>query len=95
MFIFSLILGDFRSGGGLDPVGGRSGPKTKGLPLLACRLSTVCDMKSHVWQLLAEYPVLSVLWSLRPQNRAAAATCGRGRCELPAILMLTPKIASS
>ena len=34
---------------------------------------------------------LSVPWSLRPQNRAAAATCGRGRCELPAILRLTPK----
>ena len=29
---------------------------------------------------------LSVPWSLRPQNRAAAATCGRGRCKLPAIL---------
>ena len=27
--------------------------------------------------------ILSVPWSLRPQNRAAAATCGRGRCELP------------
>ena len=34
---------------------------------------------------------LSVLWSLRPRNRAAAATCGRGRCELPANSMLTPK----
>ena len=32
--------------------------------------------------------------SLRPRNRAAAATCGRGRCELPAILKVTPKIAS-
>ena len=37
---------------------------------------------------------LCVLWSLQPQNRAAAATCGCGRCELPAILRLTPKIAS-
>ena len=34
---------------------------------------------------------LSVPWSLRPQNRAAAATCGRGRCDFPAILRLTPK----
>ena len=34
---------------------------------------------------------LSVPWSLRPQNRAAAATCGRGRCELPAILRATQK----
>ena len=38
--------------------------------------------------------ILSVPWSLRPRNRAAAATCGRGRCDFPAILMLTPKIAS-
>ena len=38
--------------------------------------------------------VLSVPWSLQPRNRAAAATCGRGRCELPAIWRLTPKIAS-
>ena len=37
---------------------------------------------------------LSVPWSLRLRNRTAAATCGRGRCELPAILKLTPKIAS-
>ena len=37
---------------------------------------------------------LSVPWSLRPQNGTAAATCGRGRCERPAILRLTPKIAS-
>ena len=35
-----------------------------------------------------------VLWSLWPQNRAAAATRGRGRCELSAISSLTPKIAS-
>ena len=28
---------------------------------------------------------LSVPWSLRPRNRAAAATCGRGRCDFPAI----------
>ena len=28
------------------------------------------------------------------RNRAAAATCGRGRCDFPAILRLTPKIAS-
>ena len=34
---------------------------------------------------------LSVPWSLRPRNRAAAATCGHGRCELPAILRVTPK----
>ena len=34
---------------------------------------------------------LSVLWSLRPGNRAAAATCGHGRCELPAILRVTQK----
>ena len=27
-------------------------------------------------------------------NRAAAATCSHGRCELPAILRPTPKIAS-
>ena len=38
--------------------------------------------------------VLSVPWSPRPQNRAAGATCDRGRCELPAILRLTPNIAS-
>ena len=37
---------------------------------------------------------LSVPWSLRPRNRAAAAACGRGRCDFPAILRLTPKIAS-
>ena len=37
---------------------------------------------------------LSVPWSLRPRNRAAAATCGRGRCEIPAILRVIPKIAS-
>ena len=38
---------------------------------------------------------LSVPWSLpRPRNRAAAATCSRGRCELPATLRLIPKIAS-
>ena len=34
---------------------------------------------------------LSVPWSLRPQNRAAAATCSHGRCELPAILRVTQK----
>ena len=34
---------------------------------------------------------LSVLWSLRPRNRAAAATCGHGRCELPAISRVTQK----
>ena len=33
-------------------------------------------------------PRLSVPWLLRPRNRAAAATCGRGGCELPAILRL-------
>ena len=33
----------------------------------------------------------SVPWSLRPQNRAAAATCGHARCELPVILRLTQK----
>ena len=37
---------------------------------------------------------LSVPWSLRPRNRAAAATCGHGRCDFPAILRFTPKIAS-
>ena len=37
---------------------------------------------------------LSVPWSLQPRNRAAAATCGHGRCELPAILRAMPKIAS-
>ena len=37
---------------------------------------------------------LSVPWSLWPQNRAAAATCHHGRCKLPAILRLTPKIVS-
>ena len=26
---------------------------------------------------------LSVPWSLQPRNRAAAATCGRGRCDPP------------
>ena len=30
-------------------------------------------------------PELSVPWSLRPRNRAAAATCGRGHCELTAV----------
>ena len=35
--------------------------------------------------------VLSVPWSLRPRNRAAAATCGHGRCDLPAILRVTQK----
>ena len=34
---------------------------------------------------------LSVPWSPRPQNRAAAATCGHGRCELPAIVRVTQK----
>ena len=34
---------------------------------------------------------LSVPWSLRPRNRAAAATCGHGCCELPAILRATQK----
>ena len=32
---------------------------------------------------------LSVPWSLRQRNRVAAATCGRGRCEVPAILRVT------
>ena len=39
-------------------------------------------------------PELSVPWSLRPRNRTAAGTCGHGRCELPAILRVTPKIES-
>ena len=34
---------------------------------------------------------LSVPWSLRPRNRAVSAACGHGRCELLAILRLTPK----
>ena len=42
----------------------------------------------------AKHPDLSVPWSLRPRNRAAAATCGRGCCDFPAILRPTPKIAS-
>ena len=42
----------------------------------------------------AQDPQLSVPWSPRPRNRAAAVTCGRGRCDFPAILRLTPKIAS-
>ena len=41
------------------------------------------------FQILVPVQFLSVPWSLRPQNRAAVATCGRGRCELLAIL--TPK----
>ena len=34
---------------------------------------------------------LSVPWSLRPRNCAAAVICGHGRCELPAILRVTQK----
>ena len=34
---------------------------------------------------------LSVPWSLRPRHRTAAATCSRGRCELPA---MTPNFKS-
>ena len=30
------------------------------------------------------------LFRCGPRNRAAAARCGRGRCELPAILRITP-----
>ena len=37
---------------------------------------------------------LGVPWSLQPRNRAAAATCGHHRWELPAILRVTPTIAS-
>ena len=38
---------------------------------------------------------LSLPWSLRPRNRAAAVTCGRGHCELPVILRVAaPHIAS-
>ena len=36
-------------------------------------------------------PALSVPWWLQQQNCAVAATCGHGRCELHAILRLTPK----
>ena len=35
---------------------------------------------------------LSVSWSLQPGN-GAATTCGRGRCELPVILRVTPGVA--
>ena len=38
-----------------------------------------------------EPPTLSVPWSLRPRNRAAAATCGHGRCELPVVLRVAQK----
>ena len=51
-------------------------------------LEIICQIEQ--WKSLN----FSVPWSLRPHNRAAAATCGRGRCELPAILRQTPKIAS-
>ena len=34
-------------------------------------------------------------WPLLPQNRASAATCGHGRCKLPAILRLTPTTLQS
>ena len=37
---------------------------------------------------------LSVPWSLRPRNRAAAATCGRDRCELLAIFNCGPRGAT-
>ena len=37
--------------------------------------------------------LISVPWSLWPRDRAAAATCGCGGCELPAILRVTFKIA--
>ena len=50
------------------------------------------------WQKLCfqiDSPDLSVPWSLRPHNRSAAVVCRYGRCKLPAILRLIPKIASS
>ena len=31
---------------------------------------------------------LSVPWLLRQRNRAAAATCGHGRCELPSTVCI-------
>ena len=50
--------------------------------------NTLC----HSQKKICRKPVQAqVPWSLRPQNRAAAATCGHGRCELPAILRVTQK----
>ena len=44
------------------------------------------------WEgVINEVFALSVPWSLRPQNLAAAATRGRGCCELPEISRQTPK----
>ena len=50
-----------------------------------------CDLSNQEKQM--QVPVLSVPWPLRLRNRAAAATCGRGRYELPAIFCVTAKIA--
>ena len=43
--------------------------------------------------MLCQSSSISVPWSLRPRNRAAAATCGHGCCKLLAILRVTPNIA--
>ena len=51
-------------------------------------VGTSRDLGAHLLGLL-----LSVPWLPRPRNRAAAATCGRGRCDFRVTLRLTPKIA--
>ena len=44
--------------------------------------------------LIKNFPTLVSRGRCGRENRAAAATCGCGRCERPAILRLTPEIAS-
>ena len=53
-------------------------------------MSVMAAVAFATWGLFEGVLKLSVPWSLRPRNPAAAATCGRGRCELPAILRLNP-----
>ena len=54
------------------------------------RIPNICLVCNSLRRIKGQHD-LSVPSSLRPQNRAAAATCGHGRCELPAIWRVTQK----
>ena len=59
----------------------RGYPAVRGFSEISCEF-LLCALSA---------PIISVPWSLRPRNRAAPATCGRGCCELPAVLNSNPK----
>ena len=74
----------------LPPISSAPGYRRDSLASICKRSKLLIQLHTTFTWFSQTWP-LSIPWSLRPRNRAVAATCGRGRCELPAILRLPQK----